>query len=204
MKQDQACPWCGGPLTKGSHHCHDCHRKQLLAMGICADVYEEDREKKEIEERQKWLSEKESGGYLTIDEVCTQINRSKRWVWYVLRGNRTDLCWGVLGKLFGFPEGTAIINSRYGVLISKNLIPFFISFTRKPHVYALGNEKYVSSQLASEEFKYSRRWINQLVKSGKLPGHYEFRRAWVDWHKLQEYQGEQPSPSDDLVIRQGI
>jgi hypothetical protein len=200
MKQTETCLWCGGPLPKGYHHCHDCHLKQLLDKGISADIDEEDREKKETEERQKWLSDKESGGYLTIDEVCLKINRSKRWVWYILRGNRTGLCWGELGKLCGFPEGTAIINSRHGVLISKNLVPFFISFTRKPQVYALGGAKYVSSQLASEEFKYSRRWINQLVKNGNLPGHYEFGRVWADWGKLQEYQDEQPPRPDEAVL----
>jgi len=200
MKQIGICPWCGGPLPKGYHHCHDCHRKQLFDKGISADIDEEDREKKEIEERQKWLSEKESGGYLTIDEVCTHINRSKRWVWYVLRGNRTDLCWGELGKLCGFAEGTAIINSRYGILISRDLIPLFSWFIGRPHVYALGDDKYVSSYLASEEFRYSRRWINQLVKNGNLPGHYEFGRVWVDWRKLQEYQGEQPPRPDEAAL----
>jgi hypothetical protein len=187
MKQDGTCPWCGGPMLQGRDHCQDCHRKHLLAKGLLSDVDEEDREKKEIEERQRWLSEKESGGYLNIDEVCTQINKSKRWVWYILSGNREELCSGELGKLCGFPEGIAIINSRHGILISKDLIPFFSWFIGKPHVYALGNEKYVSSHLASREFNYSRRWINQLVKSGKLPGHYEFRRVWVDLRKLQEY-----------------
>ena len=204
MKQTETCPWCGGPLPKGYHHCHDCHRKQLTTKGILSDVDEEDREKKEIEERQKLISEKESGGYLTIDEVCTQIKKSKRWVWYILRTNREELCSGELGKLCGFTEGTAIINSRHGVLISKDLVPFFISFTRKPQVYALGRAKYISSQLAGEEFKYSRRWINQLVKNRRLPGHYQFRRTWVDWNKLQEYQGEQPPRPDDAVLHPDI
>jgi len=203
MQQTVFCPWCGGPLPNGYHHCRDCHRRQLLAKGLSADIDEEIKEERGIEGRQKWLSLKESGGYLTINEICDELQRSKRWVWQILRGIRPYIFLDGFSNIFGHPDGSAIINSKYGTLISHRLIPVFRYYTQDKKVHISGS-KYLSSHLASNQYNYSRRWINKLVKSGKVPGYSEAGRVWVDIRKLHDYLGVKPSLPDDLVLCQCI
>lgn len=201
VKHILICPWCGGPLPTGYHHCQDCHRKQLLSKGLSSDIDEEGREIKDIEEKQKWLSEKDSGGYLSLGEVCIELNRSRRWLWKILRAIRPSVCSGELAELFGHPDGSAIISSRYGTLISKKLISFIRLHTRKEEVHVIGENVYISSRLASEGSVYSRRWINHSVKSGRFPGRYDFGRVWVDKRKFHDYQAGRQYTQDGSVIR---
>lgn len=197
------CEWCGGPVRKGYHHCRSCHREHLRKLGPFSDVGEEEKEIREVDKQLKWLSEKDSGGYLSFNQVCSELHRSRRWLWKVLRATRSDLCSGELSVLLGHPDGRAILSSRYGTLISRNVLDFF-RHIRKEEVQVMGKNVCISSRLASEETGYSRRWINHLVKSGILSGFSDLGRVWVDKYKFLEFQEGRQSLPDGSVRHRGI
>ena len=191
----------GGPLPKDYHHCQDCHKKHLYERGLFSDIGEEEKEIRELKTQSKWQSDKDLGDYLTVNEACSELYKSRRWLWKVLRAFRRDLQSSELGVLLGYPDGNAIINSRYGTLIARGIVKF-LRHVRKEEVQVRGEDVYISSRLASEEMSCRRRWINQLVKSGKLPGRFDFGRVWIDKCKFQEFREGQLSLPDALDIHQ--
>ena len=195
MQRTEICPWCGGPLPSGRHHCGDCHKKHLHKKGLLSDIVDEEKEIREVKAQSEWQSKKDIGNYLNFDEACSELHRSRRWLWKVLRAVRKDLNSGELGIILGYPNGNAILHSRYGTLLARELIQF-LRHIRKEEIQVRDEDVYISSRIASEEMNCTRRWINRLVKNGKIPGRHDFGRVWVDKRKFQKFREEQRSLPD--------
>jgi len=203
-------------VPEGYYLCKECHQRQLRDLGLIADVDEEESEEREeerkIKEEQKWhkwISEKEKGGYLTISEAGSLLNRSRRWVWNAIKEfnitglervrqqapcllRKNGICLGPETKellyigeseLVLSPEKKLIWNSWQRTLILKDLVELLRSITEKEDVEVRDEGIFVSSSAASQIIGCTSRWVNQLVKRGRLPGHY-FEHSESFWARL--------------------